>query len=54
MLLNNATVVTDTVLTEQTLAAQRPVLFHYALLQLRDSELSDRHSQTQSRRSLAA
>ncbi|MFZ2405560.1 MAG: sigma-70 family RNA polymerase sigma factor [Methylobacter sp.] len=33
--------VTDTVLTEQILAEQRPVLFRYALLQLRDSELAD-------------
>lgn len=32
---------TDTLLTEQTLSAQRPVLFRYALLQLRDNELAD-------------
>jgi len=31
----------DILLTEQTLAEQRPVLFRYALLQLRDSELAD-------------
>jgi len=31
----------DTLFTEQTLAEQRPVLFRYALLQLRDSELAD-------------
>lgn len=28
-------------LTEQTLSAQRPILFRYALLQLRDSDLAD-------------
>ncbi|MGR9013779.1 MAG: sigma-70 family RNA polymerase sigma factor [Gammaproteobacteria bacterium] len=32
---------TGTLFTEQTLAEQRPVLFRYALLQLRDSELAD-------------
>ena len=32
---------TDTLFTEQTLTEQRPVLFRYALLQLRDSELAD-------------
>jgi RNA polymerase sigma-70 factor (ECF subfamily) len=32
---------TDTLFTEQTLAEQRPILFRYALLQLRDSELAD-------------
>jgi RNA polymerase sigma-70 factor (ECF subfamily) len=33
--------VTGTLLTEQTLSAQRPVLFRYALLQLRDRDLAD-------------
>lgn len=32
---------TGTLFTEQMLAEQRPVLFRYALLQLRDSELAD-------------
>ena len=32
---------TAPLLTERTLAAQRPVLFRYALLQLHDSELAD-------------
>ncbi|MFA6051505.1 MAG: sigma-70 family RNA polymerase sigma factor [Methylobacter sp.] len=32
---------TDRFFTEQALTAQRPVLFRYALLQLRDSELAD-------------
>ncbi len=32
---------TNTLLTEQTLSEQRPVLFRYALLQLRDSGLAD-------------
>jgi Sigma-70 region 2. len=40
-LLIGSVAMTDTLLTEQTLAAQRPVLFRYALLQLRDSELAD-------------
>jgi len=31
----------NTLFTEQTLAEQRPILFRYALLQLRDSELAD-------------
>jgi len=41
VLLIGSVAMTDTLLTEQTLAAQRPVLFRYALLQLRDSELAD-------------
>jgi len=32
---------TGTLLTEKNLSAQRPVLFRYALLQLRDCELAD-------------
>ena len=32
---------TDALLTEQSLTVQRPVLFRYALLQLRDRELAD-------------
>jgi len=41
MLLNDIEKMTNKVLSEQTLAEQRPVLFRYALLQLRDSELAD-------------
>ncbi|MGZ8184660.1 MAG: sigma-70 family RNA polymerase sigma factor [Methylobacter sp.] len=33
--------ITDSLFTEQSLTEQRPILFRYALLQLRDSELAD-------------
>jgi RNA polymerase sigma-70 factor (ECF subfamily) len=41
VLLSNTAVITGTLLTEKSLSAQRPILFRYALLQLRDSDLAD-------------
>jgi len=41
MLLNSGTLVIEERLSEQVLAEHRPVLFRYALLQLRDNELAD-------------
>ena len=41
MLLNNASTLSTPLFSEQALTEQRPVLFRYALLQLRDPEVAD-------------